>query len=643
MNADNASKGITLRSIVLGLVLIPINGVYLVASEILWLTSAPTALSLFYNVIFVLFWLVAVNLLLRRFKPSWALGAGELLVVYTMLSISSAVCSIDMLDVLLPAMSHLYHFQPIEQQYDEVMAHVPLWLVVQDDTALKGFYLGQESIFDPAMALPWIKPLSIWFLFIIALLAVMGGLVMLLRLPWTKHEPLAYPIIQVPMLMVTQTEALFRSRLFWTGFATVAAIDFMNGLNFFYPNVPHLPLVKVLDIVTFLPERPWSAMGRTMVSFYPFAIALCFFMPTDLVFSCWFFYFVFKLQRVAANYFGVHGMSGFPYINEQTCGGYYALAFVALWICRRHLLRAGRLLLGLPCEENEPGERMEMRTAFLLISSGFAFLVLFSTYHGMAWWMAVAFFVSYFLVAVAITRMRAELGYLSHDLHFIGPQFQIVNFMGQPEMVRHYPRELVLFGLYHFFTRAYRSHPMPHGLEALRIAERLDLSRKRYLVAMALAAIFGILGGYWAILYVFTKYGASNVSMIGEWLGRETWTFVNRWFTAPEKYMPYPTYATIIGMLVGFGLAVLRMNLVWWPLHPVGYAVSGSWSMDQLWMCFLTAWTIKVILLRYGGAKMFRAIQPLLVGVILGDFITGNGWTIFGLLTEQDVYHFWPY
>ena len=635
--------GVTFRSIVLGLLLLPVNGVYLIASEILWLTAAPTALSLFYNVVFVLFWLVLINLALKRFRPAWALQPGELLVVYTMLSIASAVCSIDMLDVLIPTLSHLHHFQRIEGQYDEIMAHLPEWLVVNDATATNAFYLGQESIFDPAVYRPWLRPLFIWMWFILALFAVMAGLILIFRRPWTEHEKLAYPIIQVPMLLVTETESLLRSRLFWIGFSLVGSINVLNGLHHFYPPIPGIPLVKVVDIASFFPERPWAAMGRTMVSFYPFAIALCFFMPLDLVFSCWFFYFVFKAQRVAASYIGVHGMSGFPYVGEQTCGGYYALALAAVWICRRHLFRLARLLFGAPCDDMEAGERAEARTAAALICGGGTFLVAFSLYHGMNPYVALFFFTSYFLVAVAITRMRAELGYLSHDLHHIGPQFQTVNFLGQPEMKDRFPRDLVMFGFYHFITRAYRSHPMPHGMEALRVAQRLELSRWRYLAAMGIAALGGILAAYWAILYVFTKHGASNISSVGEWMGRETWMHVNQWFTAPERRLPYPTYAILIGLLFGSGLAVLRMNFAWWPLHPVGYAVSGSWSMDQLWMCFITAWVLKSLLLKYGGAKAYRNIWPLLVGVILGDFIAGNAWTLYGLITEQDVYHFWPY
>ena len=73
MHAPNA---ITLRSIIIALLLMPFNSIYLVASEILWLTTAPTALSLFYNVIFILFLLVLLNGILKRLRPQWVLQPG---------------------------------------------------------------------------------------------------------------------------------------------------------------------------------------------------------------------------------------------------------------------------------------------------------------------------------------------------------------------------------------------------------------------------------------------------------------------------------------------------------------------------------------------------------------------------------------
>lgn len=36
----------------------------------------------------------------------------------------------------------------------------------------------------------------------------------------------------------------------------------------------------------------------------------------------------------------------------------------------------------------------------------------------------------------------------------------------------------------------------------------------------------------------------------------------------------------------------------------------------------------------------FRAIA---IGLILGDFIMGSLWNLYGIFAETQVYHFWPY
>ena len=635
--------GVTFRCIVIGLVLIPLNAFWLVLSQMVWMSGQPTTLSLFYNVIFIIFLLVVGNQLLRRIKPGWALSASEILVVYTMLAISSALCSIDMLCILVPVLSHAHRANALEGRYEEILPHIPDWLVVRDAAAVQSAYIGQESMYEPANLIPWLGPMAWWGAFTLALCAVMWGLNLVFRKQWTENEKLSYPIVQVPMLLATQADKLFRNKLFWLAFGIAALIDLANGLNVLFPLLPKIPVVHICNIQEFFPERPWVHMGPTWISFYPFAIGMCFLMPTDLAFSCWFFFIFWKLQRVLASHIGIHGMPGFPFIEEQTAGGYYAIALIAIWVSRHHLRRVGRVLLGRSVDGVTEWEREEVRTAAFLILVGGGFLLWFCLRAGMALHIVLIFFVLYFLISIAVTRMRAELGPPSHDLHFIGPQLQILKFTGMANMRRSFPRDVVMFGFFIFFNRAYRGHPMPHGMEAFRIAERLKMSNRRYLMAMFAAIIAGIVCSFWAILWVFDRYGATQISGLGEWFGHETWNFVDRWFTAPQPHQPQPTYAIFIGLAFALGLAALRLNLRWWPFHPVGYAISGSWSMDQLWMCVFVAWLIKMLLLKYGGAKAYKPAVPFFIGLILGDFIMGSFWNLYGVFMETHVYHFWPY
>jgi len=115
--------------------------------------------------------------------------------------------------------------------------------------------------------------------------------------------------------------------------------------------------------------------------------------------------------------------------------------------------------------------------------------------------------------------------------------------------------------------------------------------------------------------------------------------------TAPEPWNLGRTYAVVAGMLLTFGLAVLRGNLPWWPLLPAGYAISGGpgAAMDCLWLSMFVAWLVKLLLLKYGGATVYKSAAPFFVGLILGEFIIGGFWNPYGTIFGVQVYHFWPY
>src|SRR6516165_4814680 len=74
---DRPRGPITLRSLIIGFVLIPINSLWIVYTEIVRYAGHPTTTSLYFNVIFCLFILVGLNALLRRTAPTLALRQSE--------------------------------------------------------------------------------------------------------------------------------------------------------------------------------------------------------------------------------------------------------------------------------------------------------------------------------------------------------------------------------------------------------------------------------------------------------------------------------------------------------------------------------------------------------------------------------------
>ncbi|MCS7225348.1 MAG: hypothetical protein NZ959_12475 [Armatimonadetes bacterium] len=100
---------------------------------------------------------------------------------------------------------------------------------------------------------------------------------------------------------------------------------------------------------------------------------------------------------------------------------------------------------------------------------------------------------------------------------------------------------------------------------------------------------------------------------------------------------------------LGFGLGLsstlflLRLWLLWFPFHPVGYALAGSWTMSWLWASVFVGWATKVILLRYGGPTAYRKAKPFFLGLVLGEYLVGGaGLSLHNAITDRITYSFFP-
>ena len=84
---ERTPRAITFRAVLLGFLLVPANTFWIVYTELIRYAAHPTTTSLFFNVVFCISVLVALNALLKRYAPRFAFHQGELLVIYTILSL----------------------------------------------------------------------------------------------------------------------------------------------------------------------------------------------------------------------------------------------------------------------------------------------------------------------------------------------------------------------------------------------------------------------------------------------------------------------------------------------------------------------------------------------------------------------------
>ncbi|MBC8102027.1 MAG: hypothetical protein H7Z41_05505 [Cytophagales bacterium] len=620
--------------------LIVLDAFWVIQAEKLGSGPYFTTISLFANVFFLLTVLLIANALVKRLAPRAALSQAELLLAYTMIAIGAALAGHDMLPSVIQMMGHPTKFATPENGWmDRFGQYLPTPLMVSDRDALRGYYQGGSSLYQAENWRPWMKPALLWSGFTIVLVWTMMCLNVLVRQGWQDRERLPFPVVEIPLQMTDPSGKLWKNGLFWAGFGLLAAIEILNGLAFLYPSIPRINLQHInVQGQGLFATRPWSAVGFTCYSFYPFAIGLGYLLPLDLLFSCWFFYLTWKLQAVIAAQFALDVTPDFPYVREQSFGGYLAIVGFVLWNGRHYFRDVFKRVLGEPTDLEDRTEALSYRQATFGALAGLGLLVGFLVWVGMSPILAIVAFLLYFALSVAVTRMRAEFGPPVHDLHYSGPEYILTHSFGTQAFSA---QDLTLLSFFYWFNRAYRSHPMPFGIEGLKAAHTLRANQKVMLWGMMTAAVVGSVAVFWAYLHLAYANGTQAKFTNGSNFAAEAYNRLNGWIQAPSKPNTGAMGAMGIGFLFCAALMAARIQFPWWPLHPIGYAISSSWAINLVWMPLLIAWIVKGTVLRYGGNKLYSQLMPFFIGIILGQVVTGSAWHLLCLYLGVTPYSFW--
>ena len=630
--------GVSFRAVAICLVLIVLNVYWILQIECVWHTGHATTVSLMWNVVFSIIILILINLGIKKFAPNHAFNQGEFITIYVMLSVASGIAGHDMIALLIPALTHAFWFATPENEWQDLMwRHVPRWLTVHDERAMTDYYEGESTFYTAAHFNAWLGPAIWWSVFTLVLVFVMICINVIIRKEWTENQKLSYPIIRLPLAMTRDggTSAFFKNRLLWIGFGIAALLDIVNGLHVIYPQVPHLRVTYwETNISHFFTSKPWNAVGNIRFPMHPFLIAMGFFLPLDLSFSIWFFYLMKKVQLVMGSMMGLRSLPEFPYFNQQESGAWIALSIMALWITRSHLKKVFRKVLGLRTDLDDSNEPIKYRTAVLGIVAGMIFFVIFSYKTGMSLWFILVFFGLFFMISLAITRVRAELGPPAHELIYMNPGNILVNILGTKRIGA---QNLSMVPYYYFFAaRGYRGHPMPHQLEGMKMAQLVGMNIKRLVLAVSLAGFVGALASFWALQHMLYKVGAAGGPAVGHIWGQFNW--LANHLNYPKEPNTPGIFFMVGGFFFTFFLMFMRMRFLWWPLHPAGYAFSTK--IEYFWSCLMVATIVKWVILKYGGMKAHRQAIPFFFGVILGEFALGAFWSAISVIFQTPVYDF---
>jgi len=71
-------------------------------------------------------------------------------------------------------------------------------------------------------------------------------------------------------------------------------------------------------------------------------------------------------------------------------------------------------------------------------------------------------------------------------------------------------------------------------------------------------------------------------------------------------------------VVVMAALTALSYRVPWWPIHPVGFAVSYASPVRATWFTVFLAWLVKLAIVRVGGMKAYQTSQRFFLGMLVG-------------------------
>ena len=195
---------------------------------------------------------------------------------------------------------------------------------------------------------------------------------------------------------------------------------------------------------------------------------------------------------------------------------------------------------------------------------------------------------------------------------------------------------LVALGFSYGWHSEIRSFVMSSVANGLKMCEAIKGSKRRLFWAIIIAILVSLAGSSYMTMVLAYKYGGINLNGLFFGWGAATY--------GPKDMVPRIAsdltgprldswaFMAIGGSVMGL-LMWVRHYFLWWPLNPLGYAISANWKTGHIFGSALLAWLFKLMILKYGGAKLYRNLRPFFLGLILGEVVAAGSWLVIDYIT----------
>ena len=667
----------TFRSVILGLFTAALVVGAHVCRKVYWPLPLEFYTHLPLGVYALLMMLVlGANPVLYRIRPAWRLRGTELAVILGMALVSVHIVGSGLMfhvPQMLAMPLQLNLTNPAWRHF-ELMSYVPPAMLVNNgqysERVLGGLFQGLGRPEHPIGLLDvpwsaWQTTLTYW-LTIIGLMGIASiALGLIVHRQWSRHERLRYPIAEFSASLISQTPGrllgpIYRRKAFWIGVGVMGGIGLLNYLHSWFPELlPRIPMYFDMSAVV----EKFPALGRAFVPQFiqrpiirPAAMAFTYLLTLEVGFSLWSSHVAYGLAKLFMWNVGISTASSYllgGWDASVRFGAFVGTAAILLYTGRRYYSQVVRAALGFARVDDDIDPAAGGALRVVMVTSVIVIAMLVA--QRLDWPLAIASVLMLHVISVVVSRMSAEAGLFAIRAGWM-PIGVLFGLMGGEALG---PEQLLILGLLSMVLSVGTAEAiMPFVVNALQVGDSVGVSPRklsRGLVAgLIVAMVVGITVGLWA----YYNFGLPGFDWVNSILPQMV-------FYAPEQQArgleltgrlaeslnyspierllhmsPSPRFTTwtLIGLSGVLGLGFLRLRKSWWPLHPIFLLVWGSWWMGVYCFSVLIGWLIKSAVMKLGGAELYQAGKPLMIGLIVGEVTTTAIRLIVSLIYYPIVY-----
>lgn len=566
---------------------------------------------------------VIVNPVLKLINPRLGFTTCEMCIIFIMGFVASIFPTLGLCGFMLAILATPYYFASNENQWNEyITPYIPSWAVPSSEGNVLDWFFNGKPEAESIPWLIWLKPLVWWSLFVGVLFWVAFCCIAILRGQWVEKERLAFPLLEAPSELATQTRdslvpRIMRRRLFWAGLAVPFLIISWNIVTYFYEDFPRITMIDGARWIPIARGVPWLHLK---VNF--FVISFAYFTNLDILLSLWLFHFLIMLEVGVFNRVGYtlgppdlwsnyHAATAW-----QSAGAFFFLILSGVWIARRHLREVWRKALN----PNYPGiddskEWISCRTALVGLVLGVTFIAFWFRALGMQWSVVAVYLFAALLMYIGVSKLVAQSGmvYLRAPITaqtFTAYTLGSVNFT---------PQTLAAMALTFAYCCDFKMDIFASLSHSDKMATSMGTRKRIVFWAIVVAIVLGfVLSTAITIVLAYAR-GAYN---FGAWEFQSGNQTIYNNMVDKIKHPQFTDWRRLKffggGAVACAILSALRFRFHWWPLHPLGLAVAGAAPGVFAEFSVFLAWLIKFIILRAGGLHLFEKCKPFFVGMLVG-------------------------